>query len=70
MQMMMMMMMPISRVLSIWQMHYDMFNQAGLLRHIVDTIVVPNVRLREDDQYTFEENATEYIQKDMEVSIT
>jgi exportin-2 (importin alpha re-exporter) len=34
---------------------------------IVEAIVVPNVTMREDDEELFEDNPTEYIQRDMEV---
>jgi hypothetical protein len=29
--------------------------------------VVPNIRMREDEEFLFEDNPTEYIQRDMEV---
>ena len=37
------------------------------LRQIVEAIVVPNVTMREDEEFLFEDNPTEYIQRDMEV---
>ncbi len=48
------------------QMHFALFNNPTLLRQIVEAIVVPNVTMREDEEYLFEDNPTEYIQRDME----
>lgn len=44
-----------------------MFNNETLLREIVELVVVPNITMREDEEEMFEDNATEYIQRDMEV---
>ena len=50
------------------QMHFALFNNPTLLRQIVEAIVVPNVTMREEEEYLFEDNPTEYIQRDMEGS--
>ena len=47
--------------------HYGLFNNPGLLRQIVEAIVVPNLMIRGDEEYLFEDNPTEYIQRDLEV---
>lgn len=40
------------------------------LRQIVEAIVVPNITMREDEEFLFEDNPTEYIQRDMEVRLS
>eukprot|EP00624_Nannochloropsis_granulata_P000776 evm.model.NODE_13239_length_6809_cov_22.316198.1 len=50
------------------QMHFALFNNPTLLRQIVEAIVVPNLTMREEEEYLFEDNPTEYIQRDMEGS--
>jgi len=50
------------------RMHFALFNNTTLLRQIVEAIVVPNLTMREEDEYLFEDNPTEYIQRDMEGS--
>lgn len=49
------------------QVHFEIFNNDGLLREIIELVVVPNITMRADEEEMFEDNPTEYIQRDMEV---
>ncbi|CAM9594681.1 unnamed protein product, partial [Phaeothamnion confervicola] len=48
------------------QMHAEMFGNPVLLTEILQRIVLPNLAIREGDEELFEDNAAEYIQRDME----
>lgn len=48
--------------------HHDLFKQPDALQRICESIVIPNVQLREDDVELFEMNQLEYIRRDMEGS--
>lgn len=49
------------------QMYIQLFNNPTLLRQIIETIVVPNIIMREKEEELFEDNPHDYIQMDMEV---
>mmetsp|Transcript_22762 Transcript_22762/g.44700 ORF Transcript_22762/g.44700 Transcript_22762/m.44700 type:complete len:978 (-) Transcript_22762:250-3183(-) len=46
----------------------ELFAQPSTLQEIIEKIVVPNLRLRESDYETFEDNPMEYIRRDIEGS--
>ncbi|GBG29239.1 Exportin-2 [Hondaea fermentalgiana] len=46
----------------------QLFAQQSTLQEIIEKIVVPNLRLRESDYETFEDNPIEYIRRDIEGS--
>ena len=46
--------------------HHALFSQPGALKQICESVVIPNVRLREDDVDLFEMNQIEYTRRDME----
>ncbi|KAM7274872.1 hypothetical protein ACFE04_016738 [Oxalis oulophora] len=46
--------------------HHTLFSDAGVIPHICQSIVIPNVRLRDDDEELFEMNYVEFIRRDME----
>ncbi|CAK8560661.1 unnamed protein product [Lathyrus sativus] len=48
--------------------HHTLFAADGIIPQICQGIVIPNVRLREDDEELFEMNHIEYIRRDMEGS--
>ncbi|KAH7316301.1 hypothetical protein KP509_21G087100 [Ceratopteris richardii] len=48
--------------------HHNLFNQPDALKQICESIVIPNVELRDDDEELFEMNQLEYIRRDMEGS--
>ncbi|EFJ17392.1 hypothetical protein SELMODRAFT_114779 [Selaginella moellendorffii] len=48
--------------------HHGLFSGADTLRQICERIVIPNVRIREEDEALFRDNPWEYIQKDIEGS--
>jgi exportin-2 (importin alpha re-exporter) len=48
-------------------MHFETFKDPALLREIIETIVVPNIMMRDDDEEVLDDDPTEYIQRDMEV---
>jgi exportin-2 (importin alpha re-exporter) len=48
--------------------HHGLFAADGVIPQICQGIVIPNVRLREDDEELFEMNHIEYIRRDMEGS--
>ena len=48
------------------QMHAGLFADEATLRQVVEAIVIPNMRLRDSDVELFEDNAIEYISRDME----
>lgn len=48
--------------------HHSLFAADGIIPQICQGIVIPNVRLREDDEELFEMNHIEYIRRDMEGS--
>lgn len=48
--------------------HHSLFNEPGALKQICESIVIPNVQLRDDDEELFEMNQIEYIRRDMEGS--
>ncbi|MCO5572303.1 hypothetical protein L7F22_026056 [Adiantum nelumboides] len=48
--------------------HHSLFNQPEALKQICESIVIPNVELRDDDEELFEMNQLEYIRRDMEGS--
>lgn len=50
--------------------HYTLFEQAGAIQNIVEKIIIPNIRLRDDDEEMFEMNPQEYIRRDIEGSDT
>lgn len=49
-------------------MHIDLFKEETALRTIVQSIVIPNLHLRESDEELFEDNPVEYIRRDIEGS--
>lgn len=48
--------------------HHTLFAGDGVIQQILQTIVIPNVRLREEDEELFEMNYVEFIRRDMEGS--
>lgn len=48
--------------------HHTLFSSVDILRQICESIVVPNVMIREDDEELFEMNHIEYIRRDIEGS--
>nr|KYP54627.1 Exportin-2 [Cajanus cajan] len=48
--------------------HHTLFASDGVIPQICQCIVIPNVRLREDDEELFEMNYVEFIRRDMEGS--
>lgn len=48
--------------------HHTLFASDGVIPQICQGIVIPNVRLREDDEELFEMNYVEFIRRDMEGS--
>lgn len=48
--------------------HHTLFSSVDILRQICESIVVPNVMIREDDEELFEMNYVEYIRRDIEGS--
>ncbi|KAG2725556.1 hypothetical protein I3843_01G072700 [Carya illinoinensis] len=48
--------------------HHTLFAGAGVIPQICQSIVIPNVRLREEDEELFEMNYIEFIRRDMEGS--
>ncbi|KAJ4953375.1 hypothetical protein NE237_030207 [Protea cynaroides] len=48
--------------------HHTLFAGAGFLEQICQSIVIPNVRLRDEDEELFEMNYVEFIRRDMEGS--
>ncbi|CAN0889573.1 CAS [Linum grandiflorum] len=48
--------------------HHSLFREDGIILQICQNIVIPNVRLRDDDEELFEMDCTEYIRRDMEGS--
>lgn len=48
--------------------HFALFGDAGALRQVCEGIVVPNLRLRDDDVEMFEMNWVEYVRRDTEGS--
>ncbi|WCJ32537.1 Exportin-2 [Euphorbia peplus] len=48
--------------------HHTVFATDGAIRQICQSIVIPNVRLRDDDEELFEMNYIEFIRRDMEGS--
>ncbi|XP_058095879.1 exportin-2 [Magnolia sinica] len=48
--------------------HHALFGGADILQQICQSIVIPNIRLREEDEELFEMNYVEYIRRDIEGS--
>ncbi|XXG74047.1 hypothetical protein AAC387_Pa07g2868 [Persea americana] len=48
--------------------HHSLFSDPNILQQIFDSIVIPNIRLREEDEELFEMNYVEYIRRDIEGS--
>ncbi|KAJ8900448.1 hypothetical protein K2173_025225 [Erythroxylum novogranatense] len=48
--------------------HHSLFAGEGVIPQICQSIVIPNVRLRDDDEELFEMNYVEFIRRDMEGS--
>lgn len=48
--------------------YQHLFSDEGTLRNICENVVVPNMRFRESDEELFEENAEEYLRRDLEGS--
>ncbi|KAK7338072.1 hypothetical protein VNO77_18670 [Canavalia gladiata] len=48
--------------------HHTLFSNEGVVPQICQCIVIPNVKLREDDEELFEMNYIEFIRRDMEGS--
>ncbi|GAV68224.1 CAS_CSE1 domain-containing protein/IBN_N domain-containing protein/Cse1 domain-containing protein [Cephalotus follicularis] len=48
--------------------HHTLFAGEGVIPQICQSIVIPNVRLRDDDEELFEMNYVEFIRRDMEGS--
>ena len=44
-------------------MHAPMFKEEATLRQIVESIIIPNMMIRETDEELFEDNPIEYIRK-------
>ncbi|KAI3439900.1 Protein kinase domain-containing protein [Psidium guajava] len=49
-------------------LHHKLFEGEGVIQQICQRIVIPNVRLREEDEELFEMNYVEFIRRDMEGS--
>ncbi|KAH7510899.1 hypothetical protein FEM48_ZijujUnG0073300 [Ziziphus jujuba var. spinosa] len=48
--------------------HHALFDGEGVIQQICQSVVIPNVRLRDDDEELFEMNYVEFIRRDMEGS--
>jgi len=48
--------------------YFELFNQEDAIKNIIEKIVIPNIKLREDDEEMFEINPQEYIRRDIEGS--
>eukprot|EP00897_Mesotaenium_endlicherianum_P004221 jgi/Mesen1/3827/ME000207S02837 len=48
--------------------HHALFADPGILQQVCEKIVIPNARLRDEDEELFEINPVEYIRRDMEGS--
>ena len=48
--------------------HHNLFANEAILTQICEKIILPNMRLREDDEELFEDSPSEYIQMDIEGS--
>lgn len=48
--------------------HHTLFQDAGTLKQICEGVIIPNLRMREEDEEMFEMNHIEYIRRDMEGS--
>ena len=48
--------------------HHKLFEDDGTLKQICEGVVIPNLRMREDEEELFEMNFIEYIRRDMEGS--
>eukprot|EP01018_Ginkgo_biloba_P023988 Gb_25747 [translate_table: standard] len=48
--------------------HHTLFSGVNVLQQICESVVMPNVRIREDDEELFEMNHVEYIRRDVEGS--
>ncbi|KAL5792219.1 hypothetical protein ACOSP7_000813 [Xanthoceras sorbifolium] len=48
--------------------HHSLFSGEGVIPQICQSIVIPNVRLRDEDEELFEMNYVEFIRRDMEGS--
>ncbi|KAK4789380.1 hypothetical protein SAY86_020699 [Trapa natans] len=48
--------------------HHTLFSGDGVIQQICQSIVIPNVRMREEDEELFEMNYVEFIRRDMEGS--
>lgn len=48
--------------------HHKLFNDPSTLKQICESIVIPNVRIRDEDEELFEMNHVEYIRRDVEGS--
>ncbi len=44
----------------------DLFQADGALQQICESVIVPNLRVRPEDEEMFEMNPTEYIRRDAE----
>ena len=50
--------------------HFGLFQNEQTLQQICEQIIVPNLRIRDDDQEMFEMNWVEYVRRDTEGSDT
>jgi exportin-2 (importin alpha re-exporter) len=48
--------------------HHKLFSDPATLKQISESIVIPNVRIRDEDEELFEMNHVEYIRRDVEGS--
>ena len=48
--------------------HRHLFGENTVLRQIVESIVLPNLRLRDEDEELFDMNYIEYVRRDAEGS--
>lgn len=48
--------------------HHSLFREGEVMRQIIESIVIPNLMLREEDEENFEMNFVEYVRRDSEGS--
>jgi exportin-2 (importin alpha re-exporter) len=48
--------------------HHKLFSEPSILQQISESIVIPNVKIRDEDEELFEMNYLEYIRRDVEGS--
>lgn len=48
--------------------HYTLFGNADILKQVCESIIIPNLTVREEDEEMFELNWVEYVRRDTEGS--